>query len=157
MSNTSSEYKWQIVVQKIEEIKSLIDLENRTTDLNDHKFCYPDNYGASHIIGGFVPMKKENRIQSVFKSNCPSINESLKKLEVYLQSRKIKSNRFSPLQKDFLPPSKIITLKKSNTIFPMKNKDLCDYDHRCIMSCGFMVDDIIMDHIKRTQPPQGYK
>ena len=57
MSNTSAEYKWQIVVQKIEEIKSLTDLENRTTDLYDPKFCYPDNDGASHIIGGYVQMK----------------------------------------------------------------------------------------------------
>ena len=39
----------------------------------------------------------------------------------------------------------------------MKNKDLCDNDPRCIMSCGLMVDDIIMDHIKRTQSLQGYK
>ena len=106
MSNTLAEYKWQIVVQNIEEIESLIELENRTTDLYDPKFCHPDNDGASHIIGGFVPMKKENRIQSVFKSNCPLINERLNKLEVYLQSRKINSNKFSPLQKDFLPPSK---------------------------------------------------
>ena len=39
----------------------------------------------------------------------------------------------------------------------MKNKDLCDHDPICIMSCVFMVGDIIMDHIKRTQSSQGYK
>ena len=39
----------------------------------------------------------------------------------------------------------------------MKNKDLCDHDPRCIMYCGLMVDEIIMDHIKITQSPQGYK
>ena len=105
MSNTSEEDRWKIAVQKIEEIKLLTDLEKRTTDLYDPKFCYPDDDGASHIIGGYVQMKKETCIQSVFKSNCPSINERLYKLEVYLQSRKIKSNTFSPLQKDFLPPS----------------------------------------------------
>ena len=38
----------------------------------------------------------------------------------------------------------------------MKNKDICDNDPRCIMSCGLMVDDIIMDHIKKTQLSQGY-
>ena len=107
------------MVQNIEETESLIELENRTTDLYDPKLFYPDNDGGSHFIGRFVPMKKENRIQSVFKSNFPSINKMLNKLGVYLQSRKIKSNTFSPLQKDFLPPSKKITLKKSNTIFPM--------------------------------------
>ena len=39
----------------------------------------------------------------------------------------------------------------------MKNKDLCDCDLRLIMSCGLMVDDIIIYHIKRTQSSQGYK
>ena len=99
--------------------------------------------------------EKRNRIQLVFKSNCISIKERLYILEVYLQSRKIKSNTFAPLQKVFLPPWKIITLKKSNTIFPMKNKDLCDNDPRCIMYCGLMVDDIIMDHIKELNNHRG--
>ena len=31
----------------------------------------------------------------------------------------------------------------------MKNKDLCDYDPRCIMSCGLIFDYIIMGTIKR--------
>ena len=38
----------------------------------------------------------------------------------------------------------------------MKNKDICDYDPRCIMSSGFMVDDIIMDHIKIIQSSHKY-
>ena len=94
MSNTSEEDRWKIAVQNIEEIESLTDLENRTTDLYDPKFCYPDNDGASHIIGEYVQMKKEYCIQSIFKFNCPSINERLYKLEVYIQSRKINSNTF---------------------------------------------------------------
>ena len=87
MSNTSEEDRWKIAVQKIEYIEPLTDLENRTTDLYDPKFCYPDNYGASHVIGGYAQMKKGNCIQSMFKFNCPSINERLNKLEMYLQSR----------------------------------------------------------------------
>ena len=39
----------------------------------------------------------------------------------------------------------------------MKNKDLCDYDPRCIMSCGLMFDDIIMDYMKRTQSSKQFK
>ena len=31
----------------------------------------------------------------------------------------------------------------------MKNRDICNYDPRCIISSGLMFDDIIMDHIKR--------
>ena len=37
----------------------LTDLENRTTDLYDPNFCYSDNEDASHVIGGYVQMKKE--------------------------------------------------------------------------------------------------
>ena len=106
MSNTSAEYKWQVVVQNIQKIESRIDVENKTTDLYDPKFCYPDNGGCSHNIEGFVSIQKENHIQLVFKSNCASIKGRLYKLKVHLQSRKMKSNTFARLQKFFLPPSK---------------------------------------------------
>ena len=94
-------------------------------------------------------MKKQNLIHSGFKSQCISINEQISKLEVYLHSRKNKSKTFAPLQKEFLAPSKKITLKSNHFIFPMKNKDICDYNPRCIMSSGLMFDDIIIDHMKR--------
>ena len=132
-------------------IESRIDLINRTTDLYDPKYCYPDNEGCSQQsylnIGEFVPMKKHNFNQSGFKSQCTSINERIYKLEVYLHSRKNNSKTFPPIQNEFLPPSKKITLKSNHFIFPMKNKDVCDYDPRCIMSSGLMFDDIIMGHI----------
>ena len=38
----------------------------------------------------------------------------------------------------------------------MKNRDICDYDPRCIMSSGLMFDDIIMNHIKRIQSSHNY-
>ena len=84
MGNTSEKYKWRGVEIKIQEIESRIDLKNKIADLYDPKFCYPDNYGCSHNIGGFVSIKKQNRIQLVFKSHCTSINKSLSKLEVNL-------------------------------------------------------------------------
>ena len=113
MSNTSAKYKSGGVDIKIQEIESQIDLKNKTADLYDPKFCYPVNDGCSHNIGGFVSMKKQNRIQLVFNSKCTSINERLYELEVNLQSRKMKSKTFAPLQKVFLPPSKTITLKNN--------------------------------------------
>ena len=156
MSNTSAEYKWQVVVQKIQEIESQIDLKNKTADLYYPKFCYPDNNGCSHNIGGCLSIKKQNRIQLVFKSQHTYINERLYKLDIRLHSRRIKSKTFSPLQNNFLPPSKKITLKSNHFIFPMKNKDICDYDPRCIMSSGLMFDYIIMDHIKIIQSSHNY-
>ena len=38
----------------------------------------------------------------------------------------------------------------------MKNKDICYYDPRCIMSSALMVDDIIMDNIKIIQSSHTY-
>ena len=38
----------------------------------------------------------------------------------------------------------------------MKNKDICDYDPRCIMSSALMFDDIIMDHIKRIESSHNH-
>ena len=38
----------------------------------------------------------------------------------------------------------------------MKNKDICYYDPICIISSGLMVDDIIMDNIKRIQSSHNY-
>ena len=35
----------------------------------------------------------------------------------------------------------------------MKNKDLCDYDPRCIMSSGLMFDVIIMGKISKNELP----
>ena len=77
MSKPEENGMWENMDYSIQIIESRIDLINRTTDLYDPKFCCPDNDGCSHQsyhnIGGFVGMKKQNRIQSVFKSQCTSI------------------------------------------------------------------------------------
>ena len=38
-------------------------------------------------------------------------------------------------------------------MYPMKQKDLCDYDPRYIMSNGLMFDDIIMGIIRNNEFP----
>ena len=38
----------------------------------------------------------------------------------------------------------------------MKNKDICDYDPRCIMSSGLMFDHIIKDHIRRIESSHNH-
>ena len=73
---------------------------------------------------------------------------------IYIQERI--SQKKSPLQNNFLPTSKKITLKSNHFIFPMKNKDICDYDPGCIMSSGLMFDNIIMDNIKLIQSSHNY-
>ena len=126
MSKPEANYIWGNVDNTIQIFESRIDLINRTTDLYHPKFCSPDNDGCSHRsyhnIGEFVLMKKLNCIQSGFQSQCTSINERLSKLELYLHSRKNKSKTFPPLQNEFLPPSKNITLKRNHFIYRMKKK-----------------------------------
>ena len=60
MSNTSANYKWGKVYSTIKGIESRIDLKNRTTDIYDSKFCYPDYDSCSQNIGGFVAMKNKS-------------------------------------------------------------------------------------------------
>ena len=78
MSKPEENYIWGNVDNTIQIIESLINLINSKTDLYDPKFCSQDNDGcsqkSSHIIGEFLSMKKQNYIQSVFKSQCTSIN-----------------------------------------------------------------------------------
>ena len=97
-----------------------------------------------------MPMKKQHDFLYGFKSQCAYINEGFFKLEGCLYSRQTnKSKTFPPLGNEFLPPSKNITLTNDHIIYPMKQKDISDYDPRCIMSSGLMLDDIIIGTIKR--------
>ena len=85
----------------------------------------------------------------VLKSHSTSINEILSKLEGCLHSRrKNKIRTFPPFVNEFLPPSKNIPLTDLPIMYPLKQKDLYDYDPRCIMSSGLMIDDIIMNIIR---------
>ena len=76
---------WGNVDNTIQIIEARNYLINRKTDLYDSTFCSQDNDGcsqqSSHIIVEFVLMKKLSFIQSVFKSQCTSINERFSKLE----------------------------------------------------------------------------
>ena len=38
-------------------------------------------------------------------------------------------------------------------MYPMKQRDICDYDPRCIISSGLMFDDIIMGIIRNNEFP----
>ena len=97
-------------------------------------------------------MKEPHDFMYGFKSQFASINERLSKLEGFLHSRRNnKSKIFSPLGNELLPPSKNITLKNYHIMYTMKQKDLYDYDPRCIMSNGLMFYEIIMAIIRNNE------
>ena len=84
-----------------------------------------------------------------FKSHHTSINERFSELEGCLHSsRKNKIKTFTPFGTEFLPQSKNISFTDFPIMYPLKKKDIYDYDPRCIMSIGLMFDDIIMNIIR---------
>ena len=86
-SNTSEKYKWGGVDIKIQEIDSQIDLK-KTADLYDPKYLYPDNYGCSHNIGGFVSMKNKILFSSCLSPNVyPLAKGFLNWKYIYIQER----------------------------------------------------------------------
>ena len=146
-------YMWDNVYNTIQIIESQIDLISKTTHLYDLQYFSKDNEDfslkSSHIIGQFVSMKKPHDFMYMFKSQCKSINERFSKLEGCLNSkRKNKMKTFPPFGNEFLPPSKNISLTDCHIMYPMKQKDICDYDPICIMSTGLLSDEIIMDIIR---------
>ena len=54
---------------------------------------------------------------------------------------------FPPFGNELLPPSKNISLTDCPIMYPLKQKYLCYYDPRCIMSSGLMFYEIIVDII----------
>ena len=79
-------------------------------------------------------MKKPFKFAYGFKSNFKSINECFSRLEGCIQSRpKIKIKKFPSFVNELLPPSKTISLKGFPIIYTLKQKDIHDYDPRCII------------------------
>ena len=71
------------------------------------------------------------------------------KLEDCLQSRpNNERNRFPQFGNEFLPPLRNITSKGRPIIYPLKQKDLCDYNPICLMSSVLMFDDSIMNILR---------
>ena len=96
-----------------------------------------------------MQLKKQFDFAYGFKSHFTAINERLPKLEDCLQSRqRIQRNIFPPFGNESLPPSKTISLTGCPIIYPLKKKDLCNYDHICLVSSVLMFYDIIMNILR---------
>ena len=65
----------------------------------------------------------------------------------HLTSKK-KSKTFPQFGNELVPPSKNISVTNLPIMYPLKQKDLCDYDPRFIISSGLIFDDIIMNIIR---------
>ena len=158
MSKPESIHMWDNVDMTIQRIESRIDLINRGTDLYDPQYFPQYNEDCSlkysHIIGSFVPMKEPHDFMYGIKSQCTFIKELFSKLEGCLHSRRRNmSKKFTSLGNAFLTPSKNITLTDYHIMYPMKQRDICDYDPRFIMSSVLIFYDIIMGIIRKNEFP----
>ena len=129
---------WDNVERIILRIESLIDFESKITDLYYSKYCSKEDEDFSLQSSGFirelVKTKKPFGLAYGFKSHCTSINERFYELEDCLQSRPNNQNKIIPtFCYELLPPSRNIILKGRPILYPLKQKDLCDYNPTCIM------------------------
>ena len=123
---------WDNVYKIIQGIESQIDCIYHTTDLYN---------SFSRYIRELVQIKKPVGVWYGFKLHNFPNNERFSKLQVCRQY--ILPNHkliFPPFSNTFLPSSKNIILKGS----PIQS-DICDCNHRCLMSSGFIFDYIIMN------------
>ena len=91
------------------------------------------------------------------KSHFYSINERFSKFQCSCQYRKSQKRYiFTKSCIDFLTSSKNIKLNSKQIIYPLKQVDICDYTHRCIISSGLMFNDIIINLLSnKTEPTHG--
>ena len=148
---------WGNVEKTIQIIESRIDLINKKTYLYDIQYCSIDNEYCSlkysHIIGKFVPMKRHMLFCMGLSTNVnPLMNDSLSWKVFFIQDGKISPRHFHQLAMNSYLHQKISPWQ---IMYPMKQKDIFDYDTRCIMSSGLMFDDIVMDIIRNNELPHS--
>ena len=144
-------YMWENVDKTVKIIESWIDLISKTAELYDPQYCLKKWTLFTQIFSYYLRIcanKKPHDFMYEYKSLCTSINERFFKLEYCLHSIwKNKSKKFIPFGNEFLTPSKNTTLTDYHNMSSMKQRYLCEYDPRCIMSSGLMFDKIIIDII----------
>ena len=143
------------VEKNIQRIESLIYFIYKKIDLYDPQYFSKDNEDCSlqysHIIGEFFQCKNHTSL-------CMSLNSTVHPLMindiswkvVLIQYLRIIWRHFHHLEMNSYLHKKN-TLKDCHIMYPMKQKDICDYDPICIISSGLMFDDIIIDITRKNK------
>ena len=84
----------------------------------------------------------------MFKTRLSLIEHQYKKLGNGF-NRKGSKNKYTCLMfdKKLLSSSKQLKLCPGDSIFPIKQEDICYYSYRCFMSSGLILDNIIMNSV----------
>ena len=82
----------------------------------------------------------------MFETNFSSIEHRYKKLGDGFNRKVVKNKYTCPMfNSKFLASSKQLRICPRDIIFPIKQGDICDYNPRCFMSSGLMLDEIIVN------------
>ena len=94
----------------------------------------------------------------MFETNCSSIEHQYNTLGDGFNKKMGKNEYTCPIFDDkLLASSKKLKMYPRDSIFPIKQEEICDYNNRCFMYSGFMFDDMIMNlfsDITKKQPIQ---
>ena len=139
MSKYTSIYMWDNVENIIHIIGSIIDFKSNTTDLYDTEFFSKTYDGCSlqsdSCISKLAKMKNPFGVGYVFKSYCYCINQRFSKFQGLYHSRINEGNFIFPaFYNEFLPSLKNVILNGQHIIYPLKQVDIFQYNHRCIIS-----------------------
>ena len=135
---------WYNVDNIVQRIESKIDFITHKTDLYDLQFFSEEDedclFQSSHCIRGWIHVKKSLGVVYGFKyhyflfiyvSLCWNFVISPEgKSEIYTTT----------IWQLFLPLSKNIIFKGRQILYPLKQKDFCDYNPIFIMSSNLMFD-----------------
>ena len=90
------------------------------------------------------PVKQANGY--IFETNCLSIEHQYKELGDGFNKKRDKNKHTCPMfDSYFLSSSNQLKLFPRDYIFSYKQEDICDYNPRCFMYSGLMIDNIIMN------------
>ena len=82
----------------------------------------------------------------MFKTKCSSIEHQYKKLGACFNKKKDKNKFKCPIfDNKLLSSPKKLKIGHRDFIFSIKREDMCNYNPRCFMSSGLMLDDFSMN------------
>ena len=82
----------------------------------------------------------------MFETNCSSVEHQYKKLGDSFNKKRGKNKYTCPIfDNKLLASSKQLKLCSIDIILPIKQEDVFNYNPRCFMSSGLMLDDIIIN------------
>ena len=86
----------------------------------------------------------------MFMTNCSPLNQWFRKIVACYNKQKGGKLTFSMFDNEVLSSSKQLKIGPKYCVFPIKHEDMCNYNPKCFMSGGLMLEDIIINIFSET-------